>query len=327
MSTPAEYNERYWSEGGYRPVGSLHPVHQHLFEAYVSPSARCLDLGCGDGRTAGLWLSRHAAAYVGVDISQPAVDEARALGLNARRIDDAGTLPFGDGEFDVVVVASALEQDDMGDRAHLRSVVVPHAVMGISDVTRSPSNGDGLRVGFLGRLHPVKNPELLIDALALLPEYVTLHVAGDGPPAYRESLVSRAKSCGVARRIRWLGFVEDAGKREFLASIDVLAMPSAFDSFGIAAVEALSASVPVIVSPHVGVADVVLQYRCGRVTAATAPDIAHALGELTRDSSNRLQLSENARLAAREFSIGAHGERLKAEYNGAVVGRRGRSRT
>ncbi len=63
MSTPAEYYERYWS------VGSLHPVLQHLFEAHVSPSARCLDLGCGDGRTAGLWLSGHAAAYVGDDLS------------------------------------------------------------------------------------------------------------------------------------------------------------------------------------------------------------------------------------------------------------------
>ncbi len=110
MSTPAEYYERYWSEGGYRPVGSLHPVLQHLFDAHVTPSARCLNLGCGDGRTAGLWLSEHAAAYVGVDISQPAVDEARTLGLNARRTDDAGAFPFGDGEFDVVVYIEVLEQ-------------------------------------------------------------------------------------------------------------------------------------------------------------------------------------------------------------------------
>ncbi len=63
MSTPTEYYERY------RPVGSLPPYLLHLFDAHVTPSARCLDLGCGDGRTAGLWLSGHAAAYVGVDIS------------------------------------------------------------------------------------------------------------------------------------------------------------------------------------------------------------------------------------------------------------------
>jgi glycosyltransferase involved in cell wall biosynthesis len=135
-------------------------------------------------------------------------------------------------------------------------------------------------------------------------------------------------SRGVATRIRWLGFVEGAEKFQFLASIDVLAMPSAFECFGVAAVEALSAGVPVIVSSRVGVADVVVEYRCGRVVAAAAPEIARALGELMKDSSRRHQLSENARLAAaREFSIGTHGERIKAEYEGALGARRERSRT
>jgi 2-polyprenyl-6-hydroxyphenyl methylase / 3-demethylubiquinone-9 3-methyltransferase len=109
VSAPTEYYERYWSEGGYRPVGSLHPVLQHLFEAHISPAARCLDLGCGDGGTAGIWLSEHAAGYVGVDISQPAVDDARARGLDARRIDDASALPFEHGEFDAVVCIEVLE--------------------------------------------------------------------------------------------------------------------------------------------------------------------------------------------------------------------------
>jgi 2-polyprenyl-6-hydroxyphenyl methylase / 3-demethylubiquinone-9 3-methyltransferase len=109
VSAPTEYYDRYWSKDGYRPIGSLHPLWKHVFEAYVSPTADCLDLGCGDGRTAGLWLFQNAAKYVGVDISQPAVDEARAIGLDARRIDDAGALPFEDCEFDVVICIEVLE--------------------------------------------------------------------------------------------------------------------------------------------------------------------------------------------------------------------------
>jgi glycosyltransferase involved in cell wall biosynthesis len=230
--------------------------------------------------------------------------------------------------FDVVVVASTLEQSDLSDGAGLRSVVVPHAVIGASVVRRRPSNGDELRVGFLGRLHPKKNLELLIDALALLPERVSLHVAGDGPPAYRESLEYRAMSSGVAERIRWLGFIDGAEKDQFLASIDVLAMPSSFEGFGVAAVEALSAGVPVIVSPRVGIADVVVEYRCGSVVASAAQEIACAVVELMKDSGRHHQLSENARLAAaREFSVETHGERIKAEYEGALGTRRERSRT
>ena len=167
------------------------------------------------------------------------------------------------------------------DPGGLRSVVVPHAVINGSGAgTRS--NRHDFRVGFLGRLDPKKNLELVIDALALLSEPVTLQVAGDGPRAYRESLVSRAQSRGVETRVRWHGFVEDATKRQFLASIDVLVMPSTFECFGVSAAEALAAGVPVVVSPHVGVADIVVEYRCGHVVSATAPEIARALRELDR---------------------------------------------
>jgi glycosyltransferase involved in cell wall biosynthesis len=224
--------------------------------------------------------------------------------------------------FDVVVVASRLEQLEMGDRADSQSVVVPHAVIGTSDVQRATSNEGESRIGFLGRLHPKKNLEVLIDALASLPETASLHVAGDGSPRYRESLVSRAMSLGVERRIRWLGFVDGQTKREFLASIDVLAMPSAFECFGVAAVEALSAGVPVVVSQHVGVADAVAQYRCGYVVAVDASDISRSLCLLIEDSRHHGRLSRNARVAAAsEFSVGMHGGRLKAEYERALAAR------
>ena len=109
MSAPAEYYDRYWSDEGYRPTGSLPPALEQLFAVRIPASAHCLDLGCGDGRTAGVWLARHAAAYVGVDISQPAIDEARSLGLDARLVEDAGELPFEEAEFDVVVCIEVLE--------------------------------------------------------------------------------------------------------------------------------------------------------------------------------------------------------------------------
>jgi glycosyltransferase involved in cell wall biosynthesis len=223
--------------------------------------------------------------------------------------------------FDVVVVASVLEQNDMRDRGGLQSVVVPHAVVN-GAVEGKRSSGLDFRVGFLGRLDPKKNLELVIDALALLSDGVSLQVAGDGPPAYRESLVFRAQSRGVDTRVRWHGFVKNATKREFLASIDVLVMPSTFECFGVSAAEAIAAGVPVIVSPHVGVADIVVEYRCGHVVSATAPEIARALRELMDDTGALRELSGNARRAAsHEFSLLTHGERIKAQYEGALSAR------
>lgn len=156
MSTPSDYYERYWSEEGYRPLGSLHPVLRRFLEAYVSPSARCLDLGCGDGGTAGLWLSEHAAGYVGVDISQGAVDDARARGLDARRIDDASALPFRDGEFDAVVCNHVLEHLLEPQRAAAEAwrVLRPGGVFLVS-VPNVAYWRRRLELGLLARWNPV----------------------------------------------------------------------------------------------------------------------------------------------------------------------------
>src|SRR6185437_11882610 len=99
MKSP--YYERYWSEEGYNPrrADTPEPIRR-LFERHVRPEHACLDLGCGDGGTSGLYLAGHTNNYVGVDVSAAAVEAARARGLDARVIDDAGSLPFDAESFD-----------------------------------------------------------------------------------------------------------------------------------------------------------------------------------------------------------------------------------
>jgi 2-polyprenyl-6-hydroxyphenyl methylase/3-demethylubiquinone-9 3-methyltransferase len=104
-----DYYERYWSADGFHPTGKTTPALARVFERWVPAGARCLDVGCGDGRTSGLWLLDHGCSYEGVDVSAKAVEEARALGLQAACIDDASRLPFEDGSFDVVVCVEVLE--------------------------------------------------------------------------------------------------------------------------------------------------------------------------------------------------------------------------
>ena len=104
-----EYYETYWSEGGHCPIGVLSEDLRRVFELHVRRDSVCLDVGCGDGRTAGVWLSEHAKSYTGVDVSSGAVGMARSLGLDAICIDDAADLPFTDASFDVVVCLEVLE--------------------------------------------------------------------------------------------------------------------------------------------------------------------------------------------------------------------------
>jgi methionine biosynthesis protein MetW len=104
-----DYYEGYWSARGYRPEGAIFPELRDLLQANVPVAARTLDIGCGDGRTCGLWLKNNTSEYVGVDISETAVNQARAIGLDARLIDDATELPFSNNRFDVAVCVEVLE--------------------------------------------------------------------------------------------------------------------------------------------------------------------------------------------------------------------------
>ena len=109
MST-TDYYEAYWSPTGFRPQADLEPQVRRLLETHVAdPTARCLDVGCGNGISYGRWLKDHVGEYVGVDISETAVAEARGLGLGVHRIRDASDLPFPDGSFASAVCLAVLE--------------------------------------------------------------------------------------------------------------------------------------------------------------------------------------------------------------------------
>lgn len=103
------YYDTYWSADGFCPSGETVPPLRELFEAHIEPGFDCLDVGCGDGGTSGLWLDSHARSYRGVDVSAPAIALAQEAGLNAQVIDDAATLPFADSSFDAAVCVEVLE--------------------------------------------------------------------------------------------------------------------------------------------------------------------------------------------------------------------------
>lgn len=113
----AAYYDAYWLPENVRPsafrrsgpVGPVLPAVDRLFKRFVHSGDRILDVGCGDGRAGGLGLKPYGADYVGVDISTTAVEAARARGLDARKIDDSGSLPFRDSEFDVVLCLEVIE--------------------------------------------------------------------------------------------------------------------------------------------------------------------------------------------------------------------------
>ena len=113
-------------------------------------------------------------------------------------------------------------------------------------VKESVPKTNKLTFGYLGRLHPRKHVERLMEAMTLLSEkekeQCELLIMGSGDPDYEKSLRERAAEMP---NIRFLGFVEGEEKERQLAAIHALFVPSDFENFGMIVTEALRAGTPV----------------------------------------------------------------------------------
>jgi glycosyltransferase involved in cell wall biosynthesis len=124
-----------------------------------------------------------------------------------------------------------------------------------------------------------------------------------------------AREAGVAGRIDWLGFIGEEARARFFMEIDVLAMPSVYECFGVAAAEAMAAGVPVIVSSETGIAEIVARSEAGVVVAASVESLSAALVAMMA-SPNRLTTWSAQAIAAAQscFSFAAHGAALRRCY-------------
>src|SRR5437868_6804981 len=148
-----DYYDAYWKSEGWITSPPLRLIE--LFQEYVSPDDRLVDVGCGDGGTTGAWLNEHGASYVGVDISQNAVRMARERGLDARVIQDAGNLPFEDASFDIAVSVEVLEHLFEPQRAvrEIRRVLRPEGLL-IATVPNAAHWRNRLDLALFGRWNP-----------------------------------------------------------------------------------------------------------------------------------------------------------------------------
>lgn len=175
------------------------------------------------------------------------------------------------------------------------------------------------RLLFLSRLHPKKQLEVLLEALALLQRRDPgrrwqLLIAGSGDPAYERRLRALAAELGLAPRCHWLGFVAGERKDLLLQGCDWFVLPSAAENFGIAVAEALAAATPVLLTPEVGLAPAVAEAGAGLLSEAEPQQLADALSDALR--RERAPLAAAARrLAEQRYGWPAIARRLTAAYS------------
>lgn len=278
-----------------------HVIHAHLFHANLA--ARLA------GRVAG---AKVAATYH--------VVERRALRL--RRLTQRLTIPLENVSVCVSEAVAAYVRESLGIRAPR---VIPNGI----DLTRygAPPEPDAARaaaraelglppeafvVGAVGRLDPQKAPEVLLEAFRSLeaPEALLVY-AGEGPLS--DELQRSAASLGDGPwgpRVRFLGFRRDVPR--ILDALDVFALPSRWEGFGLALAEALARGVPAVATRVDSLPEVM--GSAGLLVPPEDPAALAAAFEELRAPERRGELRLRGPRQAERFGLGPMREAYQALY-------------
>jgi glycosyltransferase involved in cell wall biosynthesis len=175
-------------------------------------------------------------------------------------------------------------------------VVIPNAVE-IGEFSIPRSGVAGKRVGFIGRLDPIKRIDDLIAAVSLLKEDVTLDIYGEG--SQRSQIELMVQRLDLGRRVTLHGAV--TGAVDALAGIAVLVLPSDAEGFGLVLIEAMAAGVPVIGTNVPGIRDVIVDGENGILTPPRNPRaLADAIERVLSDVTLRNTLVAGGTASVRD---------------------------
>jgi D-inositol-3-phosphate glycosyltransferase len=187
---------------------------------------------------------------------------------------------------------------------------------------------DASVVAFVGRIQPLKAPDVLLRAAAELrrrdPEIGRkLVVAICGGPSGSglerpTALIDLAGELGIADAVRFLPPLPRDDLAELYRAVDLVAVPSHNESFGLVALEAQACGTPVVAASVGGLATAVRDGVSGVLVGSHHPaDWARVLGGLLGAPARRRRLSAAAVAHAREFSWTHTASGLLAAYREA----------
>ena len=190
---------------------------------------------------------------------------------------------------------------------------------------------DGYLVAFVGRIQPLKAPDILLRAAADLvqcdPEVgdrLTVVIVG-GPSGPGLDLADLASSLGISNSVRFLPPLGGDMLPALYRGADLVCVPSYNESFGLVALEAQACGTPVVAAAVGGLVTAVRDGVSGVLVDGHDPaDWARVLGGLLREPGRRAELSRGGVAHARQFSWSRTASGILAVYREAVIAHRAR---
>jgi glycosyltransferase involved in cell wall biosynthesis len=212
-----------------------------------------------------------------------------------------------------ICVSDALREEAAAagvERTKLASV--PNFLAGDLPEDARPAWNDPPVIGFLARMVPEKGLDLFIDALAILKSAgvrFSARIGGDGETRAANHAFARARGLDDSD-VQWLGWVEDIAA--FQRSIDLICVPSRWESFGLVILGAFKSGVPVVATRTTGPASLIIDKSNGLLCDIDAKDVAHKLRTLIENPDFAGRLAEQARRDVLRYEVDAVAPKVDA---------------
>jgi len=176
----------------------------------------------------------------------------------------------------------------------------------------------GGRLAFVGTNWRIKGLDVLLNALARLagahPE-VTLVVAGEDPSGGGASMRRLCGRLGLEGRVFFVGRLDRAQLAEMLWHADVFVLPSRREAFGVAALEAMAAGVPVVASRAGGLSEIIREPTDGVLCEPGRPKaLTDAIARLIGYEQRRRELAWAGPKRAGDFDVPPMVARVRELY-------------
>ena len=128
-------------------------------------------------------------------------------------------------------------------------------------------------------------------------------------PEWWSYLRDRTRNSDFARRIHWIGQVEDV--RPWYNAASILVLASENEPFGRVLVEAMACGVPVVATKSGGIPEIITHMKDGLlVDTGNVAEIANAMGKILEDRTMRERIARNAQKRAEYFDLDIHVKKM-----------------
>lgn len=194
---------------------------------------------------------------------------------------------------------------------------VSNQVTSADVLSRFPVGAGKKSLVFLGRIHPVKGVHRLVDAWCQLEAYHdtwNLIIAGPDEGSFQSTIEDAIRKGGCAGSVHFTGSLDDRWKWGLLQHSDLFVMPSDYENFGIAIVEALLAGLPVITTTRTPW-QILCDRRAGWIVEPDTGALIGVLNEaLSMDQRSLKEMGARGQLIGKTFAPEVIADQLVTVY-------------